>query len=43
MAKVPAAKFEEGIRRNGLGWFEELEADSEKWQRFKKLSVLLQG
>ena len=43
MAKVAAAKFEEGIRRNGLGWFEELEADSEKWQRFKKLSVLLQG
>jgi hypothetical protein len=43
MVKVAAAKFEEGVRRNGLGWFEELEANSEKWQRFKKLSVLLQG
>ena len=43
LAKIGVAEYEKGVRRNALGWFEEMEGNTPKWIRFKQLSPLLQG
>ena len=38
LAKIGVAEYETGVRRNVLGWFEEMEGNTPKWIRFKQLS-----